>query len=219
MKGFSDELLQQHQTLWLAMQQHQFVQDIERNQLPDAVFNRYLVFEGNFVATAINIFALAVSKAPDIRQQRWLIGVLNALVDTQIAWFEAVLARRNINTADYPDDLPGVTAFRDGMLNVAKQGSFAEIITLMFGAEWMYYHWCARVSAQPLLDDDIRRWVDMHAEEEFHQQALWLKAELDRCAQELSEAEKNRLSILYGQVLQWEIDFHSAAYLSAGERR
>ncbi|KNC05859.1 TenA family transcriptional regulator [Pantoea sp. RIT-PI-b] len=219
MNSFTDQLLQQHPALWQAMQQHQFVLDIERNQLPETAFKRYLVFEGNFVATAINIFALAVSKAPDIRQQRWLIGVLNALVDTQIAWFEEVLARRNINPADYPHDVPGVTAFRDGMLQVAQQGSFAEIITLMFGAEWMYYHWCARVSAQPLLDDDIRRWIDMHAEEEFHQQALWLKTELDRCAQDLSEAEKNRLSLLYGQVLQWEIDFHSAAYLSAGEGR
>jgi thiaminase/transcriptional activator TenA len=219
MNSFTDQLLQQHDKLWQAMQQHPFVLDIERNQLPDAVFNRYLVFEGNFVATAINIFALAVSKAPDIRQQRWLIGVLNALVDTQIAWFEEVLVRRNINPMDNPDDLPGVTAFRDGMFTVAKQGSFAEILTLMFGAEWMYYHWCARVSTQPLLDDDIRHWVDMHAEEEFYQQALWLKAELDRAALALAEEEKQRLSDLYAQVLQWEIDFHGAAYLSGEEER
>ncbi|WP_343550459.1 TenA family protein [Pantoea sp.] len=216
MESFSDQLLQQHQTLWQAMQQHPFVLDIERNQLPENVFNRYLVFEGNFVATAINIFALAVSKAPDIRQQRWLIGVLNALVDTQIAWFEQVLAQRNINPNDYPDDLPGVNAFRDGMFKVAQQGSFAEIITLMFGAEWMYYHWCARVSSQPIADSDIRRWVDMHAEDEFYQQALWLKGELDACAQTLSAEEKSRLSVLYGQVLQWEVDFHNAAYPSSG---
>ena len=212
MTGFSDQLLEQHQDVWQEMQQHRFVLDIKEDRLPDAVFNRYLVFEGNFVATAIAIFALAVSKAPDIRQQRWLIGVLNALVDTQIAWFEEVLARRNIHPADYPDDLPGVTAFRDGMLRAAQQGSYAEIITLMFGAEWMYYHWCNAVSAQPQQDADLRRWVEMHAGEEFHQQAIWLKAELDRCALALSAHEKQILSDLYGTVLQWEIDFHSAAY-------
>lgn len=212
MKPFSDSLLEQHQAAWQSMQQHRFVREIEQDRLPDAVFNRYLVFEGNFVATAIAIFALAVSKAPDIRQQRWLIGVLNALVDTQIAWFEEVMARRNINLADYPDDVPGVTAFRDGMLNVARQGSYAEIITLMFGAEWMYYHWCKRVSAQPQQDADLRRWVEMHAEEAFYQQAIWLKTELDRCALALSADEQQSLSDLYGAVLQWEIDFHSAAW-------
>lgn len=215
MSSFTDQLLAQHQDMWQGMQQHRFVLDIERDQLPDSVFNRYLVFEGNFVATAIAIFALGVSKAPDIRQQRWLIGVLNALVDTQIAWFEAVLAKRAINPNDYPDDLPGVNRFRDGMLHVAQQGSYAEIITLMFGAEWMYYHWCLRVSAQTQKDADVRHWVDMHAEAEFHQQALWLKAELDQCALTLNSEEKQRLSDLYRTVLQWEIDFHTAAYLES----
>ncbi|ROR13734.1 TenA family protein [Erwinia sp. JUb26] len=213
MEAFSERLLREHQDAWRAMQQHRFVLDIENDRLPESVFNRYLVFEGNFVATAIAIFALGVSKAPDIRQQRWLIGVLNALVDTQIAWFERVLAERQVDPADYPDDLPGVRRFRDGMLHTAQQGSYAQIITLMFGAEWMYYHWCHRVSQQSQQDADVRRWVEMHAEEEFYQQACWLKEELDRCAHALSEAEKQALSALYGDVLQWEIDFHTAAYV------
>jgi hypothetical protein len=35
---------------------------------------------------------------------------------------------------------------------------------------------------------------------------------IDRCAMALSENEKQALSALYGDVLQWEIDFHHAAY-------
>ncbi len=78
MEAFSERLLREHQPAWQAMQQHPFVTDIEQDRLPTAVFNRYLVFEGNFVATAIAIVALGVSKAPGIHQQRWLIGVLNS---------------------------------------------------------------------------------------------------------------------------------------------
>ena len=52
----------------------------------------------------------------------------------------------------------------------------------------------------------------MHAEDEFHQQAQWLKTELDQCALTLSAAQQAQLSQLYARVLQWEIDFHSAAY-------
>lgn len=163
-------------------------------------------------AMAIAIFALGVSKAPGIQQQRWLIGVLNALVDIQIAWFEQVLSARQIDPADYPDDLPGVRRFRDGMLRTAHEGSYEQIVTLMFGAEWMYYFWCRRASEHYQSDADLRRWVEMHAEDEFYQQALWLKNELDRCAMALSEDEKQALSALYGEVLQWEIDFHHAAY-------
>ncbi|MEG8680858.1 TenA family protein [Klebsiella pneumoniae] len=212
MEAFSERLLCEHQPAWQAMQQHPFVTDIEQDRLPTVVFNRYLVFEGNFVATAIAIFALGVSKAPGIQQQRWLIGVLNALVDIQIAWFEQVLSARQIDPAEYPDDLPGVRRFRDGMLRTAHEGSYEQIVTLMFGAEWMYYFWCRRASEHYQSDADLRRWVEMHAEDEFYQQALWLKNELDRCAMALSEDEKQALSALYGEVLQWEIDFHHAAY-------
>lgn len=212
MEAFSERLLREHQEAWQAMQQHRFVCEIEQDILPEAVFNRYLVFEGHFVATAITIFSLGVARAPDIRQQRWLIGVLNALVDTQIVWFETVLAKRNVNPADYPDNLPGVRRFRDGMLSVAQRGSYEEIITLMFGAEWMYYHWCKRVSAGTQSNEEVRRWIELHAEDEFFRQASWLKEELDRCAGDLSAEQRFELSALYGRVLKWEIDFHTAAY-------
>ncbi|MGP0745220.1 TenA family transcriptional regulator, partial [Escherichia coli] len=53
MEAFSERLLREHQPAWQAMQQHPFVTDIEQDRLPTVVFNRYLVFEGNFVATAI----------------------------------------------------------------------------------------------------------------------------------------------------------------------
>ncbi|SBL84779.1 thiaminase II [Klebsiella grimontii] len=138
--------------------------------------------------------------------------MLNALVDTQIAWFEQVLSERRVDPAAYPDDLPGVRRFRDGMLRTAREGSYEQIVTMMFGAEWMYYVWCRGVSEHRQSDADVRRWVEMHAEDEFYQQALWLKNELDRCAMTLSESEKQALSALYGDVLQWEIDFHHAAY-------
>lgn len=175
MEAFSERLLREHQPAWQAMQQHPFVTDIEQDRLPTVVFNRYLVFEGNFVATAIAIVALGVSKAPGIQQQRWLIGVLNALVDIQIAWFEQVLSARQIDPAEYPDDLPGVRRFRDGMLRTAREGSYEQIVTLMFGAEWMYSFWCRRASEHYQSDADLRRWMEMHAEDEFYQQALWLK--------------------------------------------
>lgn len=55
MEAFSERLLREHQPAWQAMQQHPFVTDIEQDRLPTVVFNRYLVFEGNFVATAIAI--------------------------------------------------------------------------------------------------------------------------------------------------------------------
>ncbi|STV60447.1 thiaminase II [Klebsiella michiganensis] len=62
MEAFSERLLREHQPVWQAMQQHRFVTDIEQDRLPTAVFNRYLVFEGNFVATAIAILLSGLAR-------------------------------------------------------------------------------------------------------------------------------------------------------------
>lgn len=211
-QGFTEQLLAEHLNSWQAMQTHPFVTGIEDGTLPARVFNQYLVFEGDFVATAIGIFSYAVIKAPDIRHQRWLIGVLDALANEQIAYFERVMSMRNIDPLHYRRSAPEVYRFSQGMLRTAETGSYAEILTLMFGAEWMYYHWCSRVSQTAIADPDVKAWVVMHAEKTFIEQANWLKAELDHCATQLSAAERQRLSVLYGQVIQWEIDFHSAAF-------
>lgn len=210
--SFTDWLLEEHQEVWHAMQYHPFVTGIEEGSLPAKVFNQYLVYEGDFVATAIGIFSYAVIKAPDIRHQRWLIGVLDALANEQIAYFERVMEKRQVTPSDYQRSAPDVSRFSQGMLRTAQNGSYAEILTLMFGAEWMYYHWCTRVSQSAIADPEVKDWVVMHAEKTFIDQASWLKAELDNCAAPLSEEQRQHLSALYGQVLQWEIDFHSAAF-------
>ncbi|WAT02275.1 TenA family protein [Rouxiella chamberiensis] len=212
--SFTDQLLARNQAVWQAMQQHPFVTDIEQGKLDASVFNQYLVFEGDFVATAIQIFSYAVIKAPSMTHQRRLIGVLDALANEQIAYFERVMQKRGVSAEAYLRSTPDVYRFSQGMLRVAETGSYAEILTLMFGAEWMYYQWCKRVSQAEIRDADVKDWVVMHAERTFIEQASWLKAELDTLAATLNHLQRAQLSALYAQVLQWEIDFHSAAYFN-----
>jgi thiaminase/transcriptional activator TenA len=44
--SLSDRILQENQDIWIEMQNHRFVRDIERDQLAPDVFRRYLVYEG-----------------------------------------------------------------------------------------------------------------------------------------------------------------------------
>lgn len=212
METFSDRLLREHSELWCDMQFHPLVTGIEQQQLPAEVFNRYLTYEGDFVATAVDIFTLAVLYAPDMPRKRRMIRGLYALTETQISWFNTKLEKRGICREDYYPAPAGVSRFSDWMAETARLGSYSDIILIMFGAEWMYYHWCHRVAQQPSEDEDIREWVEMHAAEEFYSQACWLKAEVDRLGEAGSDSEKQQLSLLYGQVLQREIDFHHAAF-------
>ncbi|WP_201285484.1 TenA family protein [Chelativorans xinjiangense] len=208
----SEQMLRENAAVFEAMVNHRFVRDIEQDRLDARVFERYLVYEGAFVETAISIFAYAAAKAETMSQKRWLIGVLDALANQQIAYFERTFAARDIDPSTYALDPPEVRAFRTGMLDIARLGDFLDILAAMFAAEWMYWTWSKRAAATAISDSLLKEWVAMHADEAFAAQALWLKAQLDEAGHVLSASERSRLSLVFGEVQRLEIAFHDAPY-------
>lgn len=213
METLSERILRDNRLVFEAMVAHRFVADIKGDTLPTQVFERYLVYEAAFVETAIAIFALATAKAETIGQKRWLIAVLAALANEQIVFFESAFAARRIDPEDCDIDRPEVSAFRSGMLEIARDGSFLDIVAAMFAAEWMYWTWSSQAAQRPISDPLLKQWIDMHAHEDFAAQALWLKQQLDAAGPRLDEAERLRLSAIFGRVQNLEIAFHDAPYL------
>ncbi|WP_043621190.1 TenA family protein [Ensifer sp. ZNC0028] len=208
----SQQILRENAAVFEAMVNHRFVEDIVMERLPTPVFERYLVYEGAFVETAISIFAFATAKAETIEQKRWLIAVLDALANQQIAYFERIFAERNIDPGAYDLDVAEVEAFRTGMLEIARNGGFLDTVAAMFAAEWMYWTWSKRAVRSSFADPHLKEWVEMHADDEFAAQAKWLSRELDAAGNTLDASERKRLSAIFGRAQQLEIAFHDAAY-------
>lgn len=210
----SDHVLVENHDVWQAMQAHRFVADIEHDRLDPAVFRRYLAYENAFVEAAVRIFAHLTAKAPGLGEQRRLIAVQRALVDEQIAYFRAAFDELGMTEAMWRDlPLPeDVREFRDGMLEIVAAGSYADGIAAMFAAEWMYWTWCDRAARKPIGDPVLRRWVDLHAADDFKAQAAWLRGELDRAGEGMDTAARVRCSSIFGRALSLEIAFHNAAY-------
>lgn len=208
----SEQMLRENAAVFDAMVNHRFVLDIEQDRLDTWVFERYLMYEGAFVETAISILAYATARAENIAQKRWLIGVLDALANQQVAYFERFFATRGIDPSHHALDRPEVEAFRTEMLDIARQGTFLDIVAAMFAAEWMYWTWSKRAAATAISNPLLREWVDMHADETFAEQAHWLRAQLDEAGGTLVPAERFRLSRIFGKVQRLEIAFHNAPY-------
>jgi thiaminase/transcriptional activator TenA len=208
----SEQILRENAGVFEAMVDHRFVRDITADTLPDPVFERYLVYEGAFVDTAISIFAFAAAKAETIDQKRWLIRVIDALANGQIAYFEAAFAARGIDPGDHDLDRPEVAAFRGGMLAIARDGDFLDIVAAMFAAEWMYWMWSKKAAGHTITDPMLKEWVDLHAHDDFRAQAQWLKDQLDDAGKRLDARERSRLSGIFARAQQLEIAFHDAAY-------
>lgn len=213
LEKLSDRILRENAVVFQAMLDHRFVSDVKNDTLTKEAFERYLVYEGAFVETAISIFAYAVATARTIEQKRWLVAVLDALANRQIAYFERTFAGRNIDPSVFDVDIPEVADFREGMLDIARHGGFIDTVAAMFCAEWMYWTWSKAAGKSPISDPLLKEWVDLHADQEFAEQALWLKRELDKAGESLSENDRQRLSAVFGRAMQLEIDFHNAPYL------
>ena len=74
------------------MQAHRFVAEIEEDRLSATAFKAYLIYECDFVETAMLIFGHMLVKAPGLAERRWLAGVLQALAVDQIGYFERAFA-------------------------------------------------------------------------------------------------------------------------------
>jgi thiaminase (transcriptional activator TenA) len=209
----SEQILRENKVVFDAMVGHRFVEEIKADRLSRHVFERYLVFEGAFVDTAISIFAFAAAKAETIVQKRWLVGVLDALANHQISYFEKTFAERGIDPATFDTSIAEVAAFRDGMLAISRDGGYLDTVAAMFAAEWMYWTWSKEAARHAMNDPLLKAWVDLHAHEDFAAQALWLKAELDVAGEGMSPEERSRLSGIFGHVQVLEIAFHDAPYL------
>jgi thiaminase (transcriptional activator TenA) len=207
----SNEILTQTREVWDTMQSHRFIRDIEEDKLDPTVFRRYLAYENAFVETAILIFGYALVKAPALEQQRRLIGVLKALSEEQIPYFQRAFESLGMPEAEWRDIglPPTVAAFRDGMLAIAAHGPCLDGITAMFAAEWT---WCKRAAGTTISAPVLRRWVDLHAAEEFADQARWLRQQIDLFGTELSSRSRSRLTGVFRHAIELEIGFHTAPY-------
>jgi thiaminase/transcriptional activator TenA len=213
----SAQILAANQGAWEAMQAHRFVVAIERDVLPAEVFKAYLVYECDFVETAMLIFGHMLVKAPGLAERRRLAGVLQALAVDQIGYFEQTFAALAITPEDRRRAFPPVVAaFRDGMLAIARDGGYLDGVAVMLAAEWMYATWCVRAARRPIGNAEIKRWVDLHADPGFLAQAEWLRRQIDD-APGLAETDVSRLSALFGRALALEIAFHDAPFLGLAD--
>jgi thiaminase/transcriptional activator TenA len=206
---FSERLLATNIDVWDSMQSHRFIAEIERDRLSASAFKAYLIYECDFVETAMLIFGHMLVKAPGLPQRRWLAGVLQALAVDQIGYFEHTFAAVGVTREDRERPLPSsVATFRNGMLSIARDGTYFDGVAIMLAAEWTYATWCSRAAKRTISNQILKQWVDLHAEPAFRAQADWLRGQIDAA----DPSQQRTISRHFRRALELEIAFHSAPF-------
>lgn len=211
---FSEWLRDEAEPCWTRMVGHRMTRDMAADSLPADVLRRYLVYEHDFVETAVTILGHALVKAPGIAEQTRLVAALQGLVTDQLAWFRRVFGALGVSDDQrvVTDPPPAVSAFRDGMLSLAAHGSYEEIIAAMAAAEWMYLTWSRAAHARRPKNPVCGEWIALHVARPFVDQVAWLRDELDCLGPQLTPARQRQLAAAFRRTLVLEIGFHDAPY-------
>lgn len=210
------ELRERHRRLWHAVVAHPFVKEMGDGTLPPDKFLTYFIQDYIFVKDLVSMTAMAVSKAPDFGAaaplDRFLAGILDPESDLFVRGFRELGASER----DYESAKPSPTtrAFGDFMVRVGLEGSFEEILAVLYVTEGTYLDWGTRLAeAGKVLDSQVyREWIEIHGPQVLGELVAWMGTALD-------EADLGprlpKIEDIFLTALRYEYLFFQAAY--AGE--
>jgi thiaminase/transcriptional activator TenA len=209
---FTDWLRARAGPEWEGATAHRFVRELGADELDEAVFRRYLVQDYAFVGDLVGLVGHAVGEAPTTAAQSRLVDFLGTLTAEENDYFERAFDALGVPEEAYtdPETTAATRALRD-LLGRAGRGGYAETLSVLVPAEWIYLSWASAFENDP---DRVylAEWVDLHANPGFESFVAWLRTELDREGAAASPRRRRRLDRLFSRTVELETAFFESAY-------
>lgn len=211
---FSDQLVQAAGADWTAATEHPFTHAIGSGTMPRDAYVRYLIEDYTFITDLASVIGYLVAKAPDMATKRPLAAFLALLTSNENDYFIRSFAALAVAPEIYLEAAQGpVTRAFASLLLEAAEASYEEGLACLLCAEWVYLTWGEREARKPRPADFwLAEWIDLHAGPGFEGFVSFLRAEMDRTAARLTEAERNRAMERFVHMCALEKSFFDAAW-------
>jgi thiaminase/transcriptional activator TenA len=118
---------------WDAYVRHPFVLGLRDGTLPEAAFIHYLKQDYLFLIHFARAWAFAVTKSSQIDEMKHAIGVVNALVNTEMSLHVGICAARGIDTATLlatPEE-PETMAYTRFVIDAGLRGDLLDLLVAL----------------------------------------------------------------------------------------
>ncbi|ETW95736.1 TenA family protein [Candidatus Entotheonella palauensis] len=211
--SLTQSLRQQHRQLWERMVTHPFVYEMGEGTLPVIAFRRYFLQDYVFVNDLVAMTALGMAKAPDLTAanhlNQFLTGILNPENDLFVRAFQELGA----SEAEYASASanPATQAFGDFLMRVGLEGTFEDVLMLLYVTEGTYLDWGTRLLEAGKRPDNpvYHEWIELHGPAVLGDLVGWIGEHLDRA--DLAH-RRIRLEQIFRTALRYEYLFWEAAY-------
>ena len=211
--ALTQSLRQQYHALWERMVTHPFVLEMGEGTLPAAAFRRYFLQDYVFVNDLVAMTALGLAKAPDLSAANPLNQFLTGILNPENDLFVRAFAELGASEAEYASASanPTTQAFGDFLMRVGLEGTFEDVLMLLYVTEGTYLDWGTRLlqagkqPAQPI----YREWIELHGPAVLGNFVSWIAAHLDQA--DLAH-RRARLERIFHTALRYEYLFWESAY-------
>ncbi|MBP2365627.1 TenA family protein [Pseudonocardia parietis] len=209
--SFSGQLRESSTTTWDAAVGHRFVDELWAGSVSHDVLRRYLEQDFQFVDSFLALLGSAVANADRPAARVRLARQLGLVAGPENDYFERSLSRLGGRTET---ERAAPTVGLVDLMDEARDTGYAEALAVLVVAEWLYLDWATRPGATTPEDPICREWIELHRGIEFEEWVTFLRTELDRVADALDPAHRDRVAAVFVRTVDLEPAFFDAAYES-----
>ena len=211
--SLSAALRMQHFAAWTRATGHRFVRELGAGTLDDRVLARYLVQDYAFVEALASLVGLAVARAPTMAGKRLFARFAAVLTSDENTYFErcfdtlAVPPRDRIDPALWPESARFLALLRE-----AGEGGYADILSVLLPAEWIYLDWATPLADRMPPRFEHAEWIARHASPGFRDFVAGVAREFDDAVAPLDAIQRRRVADRFEAMVLLEAAFFDAAY-------
>jgi len=195
------------------MVSHPFVVELGDGTLPVDKARVYFLQDYVFVRDLVSMTALGVARAPDLESAGILNGFLSGILSPENDFFKRAFTELGVTREDAlsATAMPTTRAFGDFMVRVGLEGSFEDILAVLYVTEGTYLDWGTRlIEAGKVPEQEVyREWISLHGPETLSRFVEWTQSRLDS---EDFSLDRIRLEGIFLTALRYELLFWDAVY-------
>ena len=213
--AFCDELMAVSRDIWEREKAHPFVRGLGNGTLSSDRFRFYLEQDYLFLIDYARVFALAVTRAPELETMAYLATLCADTLNGEMELHRSYCAEFAITLAGLEVARPAQTTagYTGHLLAVAQKGSLAEILAAVLPCQWGYAEIARHLESEGMPGEPrYRKWIEMYASQEFDAYGAWLRGQMERRTAGLDSAGKERLKAIFHDSSRWEFLFWEMAW-------
>lgn len=211
---FTEWLREQNRQDWDASINHRFIDELFAGTVANDVLLHYLVQDYQFIDRFVALLGAAIASADRFESRVRLTRFTAMLTSDENTYF--LRSFDHLGLAAKHRTAPTLTAptmaFQNLMKEAAESRDYAQCLSVLVVAEWIYLSWADRPSAKLPPQFIHAEWITLHNNAAFAETIGWLRSELDRTGAAHDAAGQARCADLFSRAVSLERAFFDHVY-------